>query len=126
MGLAMNFFLMILVELPIIILFFKRKKRQQAFFMALLINIISWAVAHVMLFTTDINIYVVEILVIIGEAIAFNKLLECSWKKAFIMSVVVNIFSFTATQLINTDEMFTPKQEIRTTSLKYLNYPADK
>ena len=50
MGLAINFFLTIFIELPIIALFFKRKKRKQALFMALLINVISWAVAHILFF----------------------------------------------------------------------------
>jgi hypothetical protein len=111
MLLALNFLLIILVEIPILILFFKRKKRQNAIYMALLINIISWAVAHVILFSTEVNIYYVTILIIIGEAIAFNKFLECSWKKSFIMSLLVNTLSFLATQYIPLDEMFPSRPE---------------
>ncbi len=111
MLLALNFLLIILVEIPILILFFKRKKRQNAVYMALLINIISWAVAHVILFSTEVNIYYVTILIIIGEAIAFNKFLECSLKKSFIMSLLVNTLSFLATQYIPLDEMFPTRPE---------------
>ena len=112
MRLAFNFFLIIIVELPIIILFFKRKKRQHALYIALLINIISWAIAHVILFSTDINIYYVAALVAVGEAVAFNKLLECSWKKAILMSLLVNSISFFVTQVVPTDEIFSTKQQI--------------
>ena len=116
MKLAFNFLLIILVELPIITLFFKRKKRQQAIYMALLINIISWSVAHVIFFSTDISIYYVAALVTIGEAIAFHYLMDCNWKKAIIMSLLVNSLSFLVTQVVPVDEIFAPKQETIRTS----------
>ncbi len=100
MGLAINFLLTILVELPIIALFFRRKKRQSAVLMAALINIISWSVAHILIFSTDISIYYVAIGLAVGEAIAFHLFLSCSWKKAIIMAIIVNSLSFFVTQLI--------------------------
>lgn len=103
MGLAINFLLTILIELPIIALFFKRKKRRQALLMALLINIISWSVAHILFFTTDFKLFYVAVLITAGEAIAFNKLLGCKWVKAIIMSVIVNACSFTVTQFVPVD-----------------------
>ena len=105
MKLALDFFLLILVELPILVLFFKRKKRQNAIYMGLLINIISWSVAHVIFFSTEVNIYYIQALVIIGEAIAFNKVLEVTWKRAIIMSLVLNILSFLVSQLVPLDEL---------------------
>ena len=108
MGLAANFFLTILIELPIIALFFKRKKRQAAVLMALLINIISWAITNIIFFTTDVNMTYVAIALAIGEAIAFRKFLECSWKKAIIISIIVNSLSFFATKMIPKD-YFEPK-----------------
>ncbi|MEO6233186.1 MAG: hypothetical protein ABJB11_01640 [Ferruginibacter sp.] len=111
MRLALNFLLILLVELPIVNLFFKRKKRQHALYMAFLINLVSWAVAHVIIFTVDVNIYYVAILVAVGEAIAYNKLLECNWKKSIIISLVANSLSFFVTQIIPIDDLFTPKQE---------------
>jgi hypothetical protein len=114
MGLALNFLLTILIELPIIALFFKRKKRQAAVLMALLINVISWSVSYIIFFSTDINMYYVATGLAIGEAIAFHKFLECSWKKAIIMSLIVNSLSFFATQLIPID-IFQWRPEIRST-----------
>lgn len=111
MRLALNFLLILLVELPIVNLFFKRKKRQHALYMAFLINLVSWAVAHVIIFTVDVNIYYVAILVTVGEAIAYNKLLECNWKKSIIISLVANSLSFFVTQIIPMDDLFTPKPE---------------
>ena len=120
MVLALNFLLTIIIELPIIALFFKRKKRQSALVMALLINIISWAVAHIIIFSSDINIYFIAIGLAIGEAIAFHKLLECSWKKAIIMSLIVNSLSFFITQQIPMEmDIFQPKPEVYQRPLQY-------
>ena len=111
MKLALDFFLLILVELPILVLFFKRKKRQNAVYMGLLINIISWSVAHVIFFSTEVNIYYIQGLIIIGEAIAFNKLLEVTWKKAIIMSLLLNTLSYLVSQLIPLDDLINSRPE---------------
>ena len=103
MGLAFNLLLTILLELPIIALFFRRKKRQAALLMAALINIISWSAAHILFFSTDINIYYIAIGLATGEAIAFHFLLACNWKKAIIMAVIVNSLSFFITKQVPTD-----------------------
>ena len=114
MGLAINLLLTILIELPIIALFFKRKRRQKALLMGLLVNIVSWSVAHIILFSTDINISYVAVALGIAEAIAFHMLLECSWKTAIIMSLVINSLSFYATQLIPVDVFQSKPDVIRT------------
>ncbi|MCW3090664.1 MAG: hypothetical protein JWP81_1733 [Ferruginibacter sp.] len=116
MGLAFNFLLTILIELPIIALFFKRKKRQHALLMALLINIISWSVSHVIFFSVDVNMLYVAIALAAGEAIAFHKLLDCKWIKAILMSLIVNSLSFFITHLIPGDlDIFPSKpQPVRT------------
>src|SRR5665647_2500762 len=118
MGLAFNFLLTILIELPIIALFFKRKKRQSALLMTLLINVISWSVAHIIIFSvdTDLNpsyVYYVAIGIAIGEAIAFRQFLECNWRKAIIMSLIVNSLSFFITQLIQIDLFQSSPEVIR-------------
>lgn len=115
MVLAFNFFITVLVELPIIALFFNRKKRQAALGMALLINIVSWSVTHIIFFTFDINMYFVAIILAIGEAIAFHFLLPCNWKKAFIISVIVNILSFSITHAIPTDIFQSKPYNLKTT-----------
>ena len=113
MGLAFNFLLTLLIELPIVVLFFKRKKRKEAALMAVLINIVSWSIAHIIFFSSDLPVYYVAIGLAIGEAIAFNLLLECNWKKAIILSLLANTLSFFITQLVPVDmEIFQQKQEI--------------
>ena len=103
MGLAFNFLLTILIELPILALFFRRRKRQAAVLMALLINVISWSVAHILFFSTDINMYYLAIGIAVGEAIAFHRFLQCNWKKAIILSLTINSLSFLVTQFIPVD-----------------------
>ncbi len=115
MVLAFNFLIIILIELPIIALFFKRKKRQAALGMALLINIISWSVTHIVFFTFDINMYYVAVVLAIGEAIAFHFLLPCNWKKAFIISLIVNSLSFSITHAIPEDLFQQKPYNIKTT-----------
>ena len=113
MGLAFNFLLTLLIELPIVVLFFKRKKRKEAALMAVLINIVSWSIAHIIFFSSDLPLYYVAIGLAIGEAIAFNLLLDCNWKKAIILSLLANTLSFFITQLVPVDmEIFQQKQEI--------------
>jgi hypothetical protein len=112
MGLAINFLLTIIIELPIIALFFKSRKRQAAVMMALLINVISWSVAHIVFFSTDLNMNYVAVAIAIGEAIAFKRFLETNWKKAIIMSLIVNTLSFLAVKHIPIDlDLFKSKTE---------------
>ena len=112
MGLAINFLLTLLIELPILVLFFKRKKRKEALLMAVLINIISWSIAHIILFSSDLPVYYVGIGLAVGEAVAFTLLLECDWKRAITLSLLANSLSFSITQLIPVDiTFFDQKQE---------------
>ena len=56
MDLALDLLLTLLLELPIIALFFKRKKRPSALLNALMINLVSWPVAHILKINTNLNI----------------------------------------------------------------------
>jgi hypothetical protein len=103
MGLAFDLLLTLLIELPIIALFFKRRKRPVALMYGLLVNLISWTIAHILKISTDINIYLIEITVVIGEGIGLWLLTECGWKKGFLMSIIANSISFLATSLIHFD-----------------------
>ena len=103
MGLAFDLLLTILIELPIIALFFKRKKRPTALMYGLLVNLISWPIAHILKISTDINMGIIEIAVVTGEGIGLWLLTDCGWKKGFTMSVVANCISFMATRLIHFD-----------------------
>ncbi len=116
MLLAINFLITVLIELPIIALFFKRKKRQAALGMALLINVISWSMTYIIFFTFDINMYYVAVVLAIGEAIAFHFLLPCNWKKAFIISLIVNSLSFSITHSIPADTFEAKPYNIKITN----------
>jgi len=113
MGLAFDLLLTILIELPIIALFFKRKKRPTALMYGLLVNLISWPIAHILKISTDINMGIIEIAVVTGEGIGLWLLTDCGWKKGFTMSVVANCISFMATRLIHFDaDIFQNKDNI--------------
>ncbi len=101
MGLALDLLLTILLELPIIALFFKRKKRPSVLLNALMINLVSWPVAHILKINTNLNGYIIEAIVITGEGIALWLLTGCGWKKGLIMSVIANIISFAVTNMIH-------------------------
>jgi riboflavin transporter FmnP len=103
MGLTINFLITLLIELPIVILFFKRKKRKDAVWMAIIINIITWSIAHIIFFSTELPVFYVALGLAIGEAIAFNLLLNCNWKKAISIGILTNLLSFYITQLIPVD-----------------------
>jgi hypothetical protein len=103
MGLALDLLLTILLELPIIALFFKRKKRPAAVMNALMINLISWPVAHILKISTELNVYLIEMIVVTGEGIALWLLTGCTWQKGMIMSVIANAVSFTVTSLVHID-----------------------
>lgn len=113
MGLTLDFLLTLLIELPIIAIFFKRKKRQSALMQALMINLITWPIAHILRLTTDININYIEIGVVIIEGFGYWMLTQCGWKKGFLMSIIANLASFALTQLIKIDaDVFQNKQNI--------------
>ena len=118
MVLAFNFIITILIELPIIALFFKRKKRQKALSMGLLVNIISWSVAHIIFFTFDLNMLYIAFALAIGETISFHYLFPCDWKKAIIISIIVNSLSYLATQSIPAD-LFQSEAEPFVTTMPY-------
>jgi len=115
MGLAVNLLLTLLLEIPIIALFFTRRKRQQAILAGTLINTISWSVAHILFFTMDINIYLVAVVLAIGEAIAFHFFLPCNWRIAILISLIANSLSFFVTQRIPNDLFQSKPDLIRTT-----------
>ncbi len=115
MELAFDLLLTLLIELPIIALFFKRKKRPVALMYGVLVNLISWLIAHILKISTDINIVVIEVVIITGEAVGLWLLTGCGWKKGFIMSVIANSLSFLATYYIHFDaDIFQDKNNIIT------------
>lgn len=113
MSLAFDLLLTLLIELPIIAFFFRSKKRPMVLMYGLLINLISWTIAHILKISTDVNAHLIEVLMVIGEGVGLWLLTKCGWKKGFIISVVANSFSYLATSLIHFDpEIFQNKQNI--------------
>lgn len=107
MVLALEIFIILLVELPIIMLFFKQKKRLKAVWNALMINLVSWPIMHIFIITYDFDQNYIEAGVIIFESIAFLIFTKCGWKKGFSMSIIANIASFCLLKIIHINpEMF--------------------
>jgi hypothetical protein len=102
MRLTIDFLLTLLIELPIIAFFFKKKYREQAVLTAFLINLVTWPLVQVVLFSTDLNPQnpILAICIILAEASAYKIWLDCTWKKSFLMSVIANLISFIMSQAL--------------------------
>lgn len=107
MDLALEILIILFIELPIIMLFYKKKRRGNALGCAIMINLITWSIVHIIKLSTDFNLNYVEVAVVIFEAIALLIYTKCGWRKGFSMSVIANIASFFLLKLINIDpDMF--------------------
>jgi hypothetical protein len=100
MDLAFNLLLTLLLEIPLVGFFFRRKKRKNAYLIALLINIITWPIVNVIRLNTDFNLNIVEIGVIIVEAVTYWVVLATGWKKGFLIALLANLLSFTVTKFV--------------------------
>ena len=95
-----------MVEVPIIAFFFVKKEREKAVMMAILVNFISWPIMQSIFFFTDMNLkvfhdrLVVSLIFLALEFIAYKLLLDCSWKKSFMMTTIANTLSFLLCALI--------------------------
>jgi hypothetical protein len=113
MDLAFNFLLILLLELPIVGFFFRRKKRNNAILTGFIINIITWPIVNVIRLNTDWNLNMVEIGVVVIEGAAYWFILECTWRKAFLMSIVANAVSFLITKFVYiSPDFFTKKPDM--------------
>lgn len=113
MELAFNLLLTLLLELPIVAFFFSKRKRKHALLFALLINIITWPIVNIIRFNTNWDLNIVEIFVVISEALAYWLILGVGWKKGSIISILANLVSFFVTKLVHIDpEMFQKKVNI--------------
>jgi hypothetical protein len=93
MGLWNYFILTLLIELPIVLLFFK-KDWKFTLLIGFLLNLFTWPLLHVLLFTTSININILEVGVAIAEGIGYWLLLQCSFKKGMFVGFLVNGISY--------------------------------
>jgi|SRR3989344_4707559 len=86
------FLINLLIEVCIVILFIKERFFKILLYI-LLINFVSWPIANLM-YSLNVNIFVVEILVFIFEFIFIMALFNLSYKKALVLSFAINITSF--------------------------------
>jgi hypothetical protein len=94
------FLLTLVLELPIVLLAFK-KERKQVLLVGFLLNLFTWPLLHVILYSTAININVLEAGVAITEGAGYWLLLQCRWQKAFLLSFLVNGLSYGAGLILN-------------------------
>ena len=103
MRLALDLILTLVIELSILVLFFKRKKRETALFTGLGVNLATWSIYHILEFSTDLNTNIIEIIIVVVEAVAYSLILKCGWVKAFVISIIANALSYSLIHLIPAD-----------------------
>lgn len=94
------FLMTLLIELPIVLLFFS-KETKSAFTAGFLLNLFTWPTLHVLLFYSHADINLLELGVAITEAAGYKLLMNCSWKKAFLLGFIANMASYGVGILIN-------------------------
>jgi hypothetical protein len=87
------FLLTLLLELPIVLLLFKPQWKQ-VLLVGFLLNLFTWPLLHVLLAETRLDINLLETGVALTEGLGYMMLLRCSWKKAFLTSLLVNGISY--------------------------------
>jgi hypothetical protein len=100
MPLIYYFLLTLLLEMPWVYFFFK-KEIPFALVVALLLNLFTWPLLHVLLYYTGININVLELGVALTEGLGFWLLLSCRWQKAWGLAFLANGCSYGLGLLIN-------------------------
>ena len=100
MSIFFSFLLTILIELPVVLLFFK-KQWKLALLTGILLNLFTWHMLHVFLYSTKINLNILELGVAITEGTGYWIFLKCGWKKALAVSFLANGLSYGIGLLIN-------------------------
>ena len=94
------FILTLVLELPIVLLFFK-KDWKYALLIGFLLNLFTWPLLHVLMYSTDIDINILELGVALAEGIGYTIFMGCKWQKGSGVSFLVNGFSYGVGVLIN-------------------------
>jgi hypothetical protein len=100
MDLAFNLILTLLLEIPVVGFFFSRKKRKHAYLVVFLANLITWALVNIIRIKTNLNLDIVQLGVVAFEGFAYLIFMRCSWKKAFLVSIVANLLSYVVTKFV--------------------------
>ena len=87
------FLLTLIIEMPVVLLFFK-KQWKRTLVIGFLLNLFTWPLLHIIIFSTNIDINLLEIGVAITEGIGYWLLMECSWRKGFLVSFLANGLSY--------------------------------
>lgn len=100
MDLAFNLLLIILVELPIVGFFFSKRKRKSALMLCLFVNVVTWPLVNIIRLNTNWHLEIVQIFVVIAEAVGYWLVLKVGWKKGFLISILANTASFIITKFV--------------------------
>jgi hypothetical protein len=87
------FLLTLIIELPVVYLFYK-KEWKQVLVPFFLLNLFTWPLLHIFLDNSDINIYLLELVVVIAEAAGYKIFMKSSWSKSLLVSFVANALSY--------------------------------
>lgn len=94
------FILTVVIELPIVVMFFK-KEWKYALLIGFLLNLFTWPLLHVFLFSTAININLLELGIAVAESIGYRLLMKCSWKKGLLVGFAANAVSYGIGEILN-------------------------
>lgn len=100
MAMFQYFFYTILMELPITIIAYS-KEWQKMLLVGFLLNLFSWPLLTLLYFQTDIHLLLLELGVVLVEAIGFRLFFNGSFLKAFLVSLLANSVSLFVGVLLN-------------------------
>lgn len=100
MPIYFYFLMTILIEMPVVLLFF-RKQWKPVLLIGFLLNLFTWPLLHVLLFSTNANINILEMGVALTEGTGYWIFMQCGWRKAYAVSFLVNGLSYGIGLLIN-------------------------
>lgn len=101
MPVYLYFLLTIIIELPLLLLFFKEQWKL-ALLTGLFLNFFTWPLLHFFVYTTSINVNMLELGVALIEAVGYRIFLQTGWKKALGVSFLLNGLSYGIGLLIHT------------------------
>jgi hypothetical protein len=94
------FFITLVIELPIVYLFY-RNDPKAAMIVGFLLNLFTWPLLHLLLYSTDINLDLLELGVALTEGIGYSLFMKGKWYKGFVVSFIANGVSYGLGLLLN-------------------------
>ena len=93
MPLFFYFLLTIIIELPLVAIFFRQQWRR-SLLIGFLLNLFTWPLLQVCIYETSVNVNILELLIVITEAIGYFLLMKCKLWHALLLSLVANGLSY--------------------------------